>query len=155
VLGTVFFAFAMMFGMAAVTAPTASAAVAPAAYEKCNTVRVVYTNGVYYRMPANGTTTTCWLAYDRSASNPAVQALQTHIKQCYIDTGWISWSGTFVIDGFFGDDTLTALKRVQGYEGLGQDGEYGPTTRSAMHLRWTELSGGGGRDGCADTGVFS
>ena len=149
------FAFAVILGMAAVAVPSAAAEAAPAAYEKCNSVRSVSTNGVYYRMPSRGTTTACWLAYDRSASNTAVAALQTHIKECYIDTGWISWSGGFALDGYFGDDTLTALKRVQAYEGLSQDGEYGPTTRSTMYLRWTEFSGGSGRSGCGDSGVFS
>ncbi|GAA4686782.1 putative peptidoglycan binding domain-containing protein [Promicromonospora umidemergens] len=154
-LGAFFFAFAVVFGMVAVAVPTASAVAAPAAYEKCNAARVVYTSGVYYRMPARGTTTTCWLAYDRSYSNPAVNALQTHIKRCYIDTNRISWSGAFDVDGFFGNDTVSALKKVQAYEGLGQDGEYGPTARSAMHLRWSELSSGGGRGGCGDGGYFT
>ncbi|MCP2264519.1 putative peptidoglycan binding domain-containing protein [Promicromonospora thailandica] len=117
-------------------------------------MREVYTDGAYYRMPARGTTTTCWLAYDRSYSNPAVSALQRHIKLCYIDRDWISWSGTFSIDGFFGDDTLNALKKVQAYHGLSQDGEYGPTTRSTMHVRWSEDPGGGGRVGCGSSGYF-
>lgn len=155
-LGAFFFALTVAFGMVSVAAPTASAAVAPAAYEKCNAVRVVYTNSVYYRMPVNGTTTSCWLAFDRSYSNPAVQALQTHIKKCYIDTGWISWSGAFDADGYFGDDTVSALKKVQAYEGLGQDGEYGPTTRSSMYLRWTEFADvSNGHSGCSDRGSFS
>ncbi|WP_233257500.1 peptidoglycan-binding domain-containing protein [Promicromonospora sp. AC04] len=148
------FAVAMAFGMVAVAVPSASAAAAPTAYEKCNTTREVYSNPGYYRIPANGSDITCWLAYDRSSSNPAVTSLQGHIKICYIDTGRISWSGGFALDGYFGDDTLTALKRVQNYHGVGADGEYGPATRDAMFLRWSQNPSNGGRTGCSNTHTF-
>lgn len=144
----------MVFGMVAVAAPTASASVAPAAYEKCNTFREVYSNPGYYRVPARGTTISCWLAYDRSASNPAVTSLQGHIKLCYIDAGRISWSGGFAADGYFGDDTLSALKKVQNYHNVSADGEYGPNTRDAMFLKVSQNPSNGGRITCSDRHTF-
>jgi peptidoglycan hydrolase-like protein with peptidoglycan-binding domain len=141
----------IVFGMMSVAIPQASASTS-AAYEKCNSVREVYSSDQdgYFRVPARGTTISCWLAYDRSASNSAVTSLQGHIKTCYIEAGRISWSGDFAVDGYYGDDTVAALKKVQNYHGVGADGEYGPTTRDAMFLRWYANPGGGGRSGCSN-----
>lgn len=156
VLGAVLFALVVMFGTTVVAMPSASAAVAPTAYEKCNSSREVYNSGQdgYFKMPARGSSVSCWLAYDRSYSNPAVSRLQWHIKECYIDAGRISWSGGFASDGYFGDDTFNALKKVQNRHGIGADGEYGPTTRDAMFLVWSANPGGGGRSGCSNSHNF-
>ncbi|MFD2793393.1 peptidoglycan-binding domain-containing protein [Promicromonospora vindobonensis] len=156
VLSAFFFVFIAAFSTMVVMVPHASASVAPAAYEKCNASREVYDSGQdgYFKMPARGSSVSCWLAYDRSYSNPAVSRLQTHIKLCYIDTGRISWSGGFASDGYFGDDTLNALKKIQNRHGVGADGEYGPTTRDVMFLRWGANPGGSGRVGCSNSHNF-
>ena len=129
----VFTAVSLFFGVGAV----AVAAPASAAAGYCNTFASSDgTGGWVYRIPvqsvSGGYHELCYLGKSTAYNNGAEQ-LQRSLKLCYLAHIPAAWRDAFV-DGYYGDRTISVLASVQGAEGTGADGLYGPNTRRA--IKW-------------------
>ncbi|WP_200940525.1 peptidoglycan-binding domain-containing protein [Cellulomonas sp. Leaf334] len=104
---------------------------ASAAYSRCDRLSTVSIRGQWVDAPAfynpntGATTTTCSL-WQTTRYSHVVQELQFHLANCY--------PAPVAQDGYYGPQTVAAVKAVQREHGLDPDGVYGPKTRDAM--RW-------------------
>jgi peptidoglycan hydrolase-like protein with peptidoglycan-binding domain len=100
-----------------------NAAPASAATPQCTT----YTYIAEGLLPSTSSgVTNCWML--RGNNSDGVWALQLSLNYCY--GLYVGPNGP---DGDFGGNTYNALKAVQAYHGIKQDGGYGPQTRSVMY----------------------
>jgi len=93
------------------------------------------TGNGYLEMPGlSSGSTYCHL--QRGNSSRAVTILQETFNRCYADDLGLDLGhggGVHIgVDGNFGPETETAMRRVQAYHGISADGVYGPNTRNAM-----------------------
>lgn len=75
----------------------------------------------------NGGTELCHMGYNISSFNSGVTVLQHTLKVCY--------KVNITPDGYYGNDTIAALKvaqRAEGLTGADVDGLYGPQTRKLL-----------------------
>jgi peptidoglycan hydrolase-like protein with peptidoglycan-binding domain len=99
-----------------------TAAPASAATPQCTTYVVV---GEGLLPSTSSGVTNCWML--RGNNSDGVWALQVSLNYCYgLNVGP---SGP---DGDFGGNTFNAVKSVQRYHHIKDDGGYGPQTRSVM-----------------------
>ncbi|MFC4334442.1 peptidoglycan-binding domain-containing protein [Salininema proteolyticum] len=105
--------------------------IAAAASAGCNTAtKVNRTNGTL-NLPTYNGNATCVMG--QGSQGAAVKVLQATLYRCY--------GAGISIDGVFGPNTATALKRAQEKMRIPADGVYGPQTRDA--LVWLFLSPSG------------
>lgn len=112
--------------------PAATASATPI----CNGSKVVQ-NMI---MPVVNGSTNCELGtFVGSSERTAVKTLQGAMNVCF-GSSVLGSVYPLTVDGIFGSNTLTALKRVQAHIGVTADGEYGPITRT--HFRWENADSG-------------
>jgi peptidoglycan hydrolase-like protein with peptidoglycan-binding domain len=118
-----------------------AAAPASASTPGCNYVMSIYEGtDIYETVPAYASgdyrTWRCQMGYGAgfNGMNYAVQNLQDTMNLCY--KGVIGDRWPLSTDGSFGNNTKTALIRVQRSLGISADGTYGPQTAWAMK-HWT------------------
>ena len=117
---------AAMAVMAAVPAVTASAASIP----QCTSSKVIQ-NMI---LPVNSGSDNCELGtFSGSTHKTAVMVLQGAMNVCF-GRSVLGSVYPLSVDGIFGPNTETALRRVQSHIGVASDGEYGPITRT--HMSW-------------------
>jgi murein L,D-transpeptidase YcbB/YkuD len=84
-------------------------------------------NHIAWLPAASDGSTSCLLA--KGSSGDAVYALQYALRECSgLDTGGF--------DGVYGDKTVAAVRTLQSWYGLPQDGVYGPNTRNWVMWSW-------------------
>jgi peptidoglycan hydrolase-like protein with peptidoglycan-binding domain len=132
-IGAVFAAAVLGLGVSLAGASAANAAdPLPFATVSCTRAAQFRSGGSeanYVPVTASGSTN-CGLS--RGNNSTAVWGLQNNLNICY--------KRTLSVDGDFGTNTYNALVYAQGKMGAGQDGQFGPETRSKM-LMYFALSG--------------